>query len=95
MDIERDGNLIEAAVWGVLGLVLIIYAFNRPRYIRKTLHFLAVVMIIFGGSDIVESQTGAWWQPWWLFVWKALCVLGLLAGFVRYYRVTKDARPGK
>jgi hypothetical protein len=30
---------------------------------------------VFGVSDLVEAQTGAWWEPWWLFVMKAACVL--------------------
>jgi hypothetical protein len=36
-----------------------------------------LIFLLFGGSDIVEVQTGAWWSPWWLFVWKASCVLSM------------------
>jgi hypothetical protein len=43
----------------------------------------------------VEARTGAWWEPWWLFVWKALCVVGLLYGCLRYRRLTKDDSPAK
>jgi hypothetical protein len=46
----------------------------------------------FGLSDLVESQTGAWWTPWWLFAWKALCVLGLLACGVALVRLTASPR---
>lgn len=89
MDLERDGNLIEAGVWFVLALVLFFYAFRRERGLRSTFWFLAVVIVAFGFSDLVEARTGAWWKPWWLFVWKASCVLLMLAGAWRYRRLTK------
>jgi len=38
----------------------------------------AVVFVLFGISDLVETQTGAWWKPWWLLVWKVLCVHAML-----------------
>ena len=90
MDLERDGNLIEAGVWFLLALTLFIYAFRRDRRIRPTLLVLAFTLAVFGGSDLVEARTGAWWTPWWLFVWKAACVVVLLLGFVRYYRLAKS-----
>jgi hypothetical protein len=89
MDLERDGNMIEAGVWMVLALVLFCYAFAQPKPLRPALWLLAIAMAVFGGSDLVEAQTGAWWKPWWLFVWKALCVVALLRGFVRYFKVRK------
>ncbi len=89
MDIERDGNLIEAGVWFLLALVLAVYALRRERRLRSTFFLLAVTLAVFGGSDLVEARTGAWWKPWWLFVWKAVCVAVLLLGFVRYYRLMK------
>jgi hypothetical protein len=42
--------------------------------------------LFFGGSDIVEVQSGAWWSPWWLFVWKASCVLSMAILFMVYLR---------
>ena len=90
MDIERDGNLIEAALWFVLGAGLLIYAWLREPHLRPTLRILAITILCFGGSDLVEARTGAWWKPWWLFVWKAACVLVMTACIVRYYRLTKQ-----
>ena len=95
MDLERDGNLFEAGVWFVLALVLSIYAFRREPRLRPTLWLLAFVMVVFGASDLVEARTGAWWEPWWLFVWKALCVGGLLWESWRYHRLTKGDSGGK
>lgn len=89
MDIERDGNLIEAGVWFVAAALVLWKAFRSPPPVRRTLLTLAVTMGVFGVSDVVESRTGAWWRPWWLFVWKAACVIGLLICFVRYFRLSK------
>jgi hypothetical protein len=90
MQLEHDGNLIEAGVWFVLALVLFAYAFRQKRRVRPTLWLLAMTIVVFGGSDLVETRTGAWWKPWWLFVWKALCVITLLLGFLRYFRLMKS-----
>ncbi|HTD65354.1 MAG TPA: hypothetical protein VK846_02340, partial [Candidatus Limnocylindria bacterium] len=62
------------------------------KALRPTLLVLALTLAVFGGSDLVEARTGAWWKPWWLFVWKALCVIGLAGAFRRYYRLTKTPR---
>ena len=90
MDLERDGNLIEAGVWFLCGAALLWKTFTTERCLRSTLLMLVVALFVFGGSDIVESRTGAWWRPWWLFVWKAACVVVLLVGFWRYYRLSKQ-----
>jgi hypothetical protein len=67
-----------------------VYALRSEKRFRPTLLLLAVTLAVFGASDLVESRTGAWWKPWWLFVWKAICVLALLFGFLRYYRAKKS-----
>ena len=58
----------------------------RRRQGRASAASAAVVFIAFGVSDIVETTTGAWWRPWWLLVWKGVCVLALLTLFVRWRR---------
>jgi hypothetical protein len=35
MDLERDGNLIEAGVWFVFASVLFFYAFRREKGLRS------------------------------------------------------------
>ena len=90
MDLERDGNLIEAGVWIVLSVVLFVHAVRSEKRLRPTLFVLGFMLAIFGVSDLVEARTGAWWKPWWLFVWKAVCVITLLSGFLRYYQIQKS-----
>lgn len=93
MDLERDGNLIEAGVWFLLAVILFIHTLRRQRHLRGTLFLLVGTLAVFGGSDLVEARTGAWWKPWWLFVWKAAGAAGvalLFFGFLRYYRLRKN-----
>lgn len=64
-------NLVEGVFWIGLGAwVLLTRRMVRGR--RQVA--LAVFLIAFGVSDCVEMRTGAWWTPWWLLVWKAVCV---------------------
>lgn len=71
------GNYIEAALWCLIALGFGGYAVRRGGVIRKRCGQAAVLFFLFGLSDVVEVQTGAWWQPWWLLLWKAGCVIGL------------------
>jgi hypothetical protein len=92
MDLARDGNLIEAGVWFLLALVLLAHACRSPKRLRPILLILVTTLILFGASDLVEARTGAWWTPWWLFVWKTICVVALLLGFLRYSALIRQER---
>ena len=43
----------------------------------------------FGISDVIESRTGAWCQPFWLLILKVACLAAFLFGFREYYKVVK------
>lgn len=66
-------NYIEACVWAVLAIV----AFMKRTSTSGTI--LAIALLLFGISDIVETHTGAWYRPWWMLTWKILCVLAILS----------------
>lgn len=72
-------NLIEAGLWALIGLGLITSAISRKQSsVNQRLSVIAgLAFLAFGLSDVVETHTGAWWRPWWLFAWKAGCVLTL------------------
>lgn len=72
-DIHGLGNAIEAVVWWVLGICMVIAAYAKPVARRQCL-IAAIALVLFGCSDIVEISTGAWWRPWWLLVWKGACI---------------------
>lgn len=85
-------NLLEAGLWITVAVVSAAMGIRRPGRVRKRCLVLAATMFAFGASDVVETQTGAWWRPWWLFVWKAACVAVLLALLVEHYRARLAAR---
>jgi hypothetical protein len=79
-------NRIEAAFWGAIAVTMVVAAVRKTGTVRMDCAIAAVTFAIFGLSDLVETRTGAWWRPWWLLVWKGVCVLIFLALFVRYAR---------
>lgn len=85
----ETGNYIEAVLWGLIGFAFLLAAI-KPSKNRLQYLFLALVFFAFGGSDIVEVRTGAWWRPWWLLIWKGVCVLVMLQQFIRYTRRAKQ-----
>lgn len=89
------GNIAEAALWGLIALVLAGRAFFLSGKGRRTSVIAAVFFALFGLSDVVEVYTGAWWRPWWLFGWKGLCIgvfVWLLYG--HYRRKRRVGYPG-
>lgn len=79
-------NYIEAGLWIALGLGAAVQGLRCAGTIRRELVILAIDLIAFGLSDIVETRTGAWWRPWWLLAWKSMCVAVMLVLLVTYAR---------
>jgi hypothetical protein len=73
-------NYAEACLWAAMAVIVII-KLRTPSGI-----ILAMALLLFGLSDVVETRTGAWFRPWWLFVWKALCVLAILISGIIAWR---------
>jgi hypothetical protein len=90
-DLEQSGNLVEAGFWLSFAAVLVIAARKRLRSVRILGLISGLIAVLFGISDLVEARTGAWWRPWWLLLWKAVCVTGLVTCFVRYKQVRAEA----
>ena len=86
-DIEVTGNWIEAVVWEVVAVVLCVQRFRIQPELKRVYAILAGGFFFFGISDMIEAQTGAWWEPWWLFVLKGSCVLVLLYAFREYFLI--------
>ncbi|MCB1230017.1 MAG: hypothetical protein KDN19_07120 [Verrucomicrobiae bacterium] len=85
-------NAGEAILWMALGALFLVRAIvARPHRIPW---FAAVAFLAFGASDLVEIQTGAWWKPWWLLLWKAACIVGLFALWLHFRRIRREFRDG-
>lgn len=88
------GNFIEAGFWLLVAFLCVGFARRRQGCVRVRLWQAAIAFAVFGGSDWVEAYTGAWWRPWWLFVWKAVCVVLLLLLAVDHYRRQRGRTAG-
>jgi len=73
-----NGNYLEAFLWFCFAIGFAVNAGKTSGKTRINRLITTLIFLLFGGSDIVEVQTGAWWSPWWLFVWKASCVLSMV-----------------
>lgn len=70
-------NVIEACVWMSMAIACLL-PWLRISWSPRQRWMAAGTFLLFGISDLVETQTGAWWRPWWLLVWKAGCIALIL-----------------
>jgi len=79
-------NRIEGVFWATLGVFCLVATVRRR--IRPVWQgwLVSAFLLAFGVSDWVEAKTGAWYDPWWLFAWKACCVAAILV-FLLYQAV--------
>ena len=88
-EFARLFNLGEAALWFIIAIVVLV-RLKPPLRLATTCWrwLLPLCFVVFGISDLIESETGAWWEPWWLFVMKSLCALGFLLAWRAHSRKT-------
>ncbi len=79
----RDSNYLECAMWCSIGVAFLIRAMMHADH-RTPVIITGITFLFFGASDYVEAQTGAWWRPVGLLVWKGLCLLIFLILLIRY-----------
>lgn len=84
-------NYAEAALWVIVAPLAFKAAWDRRHRLAAVV--LAVTLVAFGVSDIVESTTGAWWRPWWLLAWKTLCVIVLVGTLATLWWTTRRSGP--
>jgi hypothetical protein len=79
-------NFLEGCFWVLLGLVSSWVCGRVSNEYKKLGYFSAFVLITFGISDFVQVLYGSFLQPhlWWLFAWKVISVIGLVAIVVWY-----------
>jgi hypothetical protein len=79
-------NHIEVFVWTAMGVTLLIASRWRAGTVRRDYILAGLVLLAFGASDYFEADNGnEWWRPWWLFLWKAGCVLALVLILINAY----------
>jgi len=87
MEIVVYGNIIEGVFWILMSLFFWVPACRRGEKHRWFCVFGGAVLVIFGCSDFYEAHTGAWWKPWWLIVWNAACVGGIIFTILWYVKM--------
>ena len=89
----RIANYLEAGLWCAIGLVFVVVASTRCET-RPDSVIAAITFFIFGFSDVVEAQdfSGAWYRPWWLLIWKGLCVVVFVCLLVEHVRRRRRRR---
>jgi CHASE2 domain-containing sensor protein len=92
MDYVSLFNACEALLWGLLA-VFVAWRYGRvPSSFRRLSRIAAVLLALFGLSDVIEIHTGAWWRPWELLALKGICLCGLLACGWRAHRLRRRER---
>jgi hypothetical protein len=85
-------NYVEAGLWISIGIGFTLAALRQTGIARRHCWIAAVDFILFGISDLVEATTGAWYRPWWLLIWKVLCLLvfaWLVISYIRRRRLAE------
>jgi glycerol-3-phosphate acyltransferase PlsY len=83
---RAKGARIEAVIWMAGASWFLFLALRRQTSLKRAFLVFAVTLFVFGISDVIETQTGAWYRPWGLFVLKALCVLFIAGCLVVFFR---------
>jgi hypothetical protein len=79
-------NLTEVVFWMGLACIVAFWALNEKKQLRLVLGILPT-LLLFGCSDLFEIMSGAWWRPWWLFLWKVSCFAGILIIFLYLIKI--------
>lgn len=88
-DLSSSGNLAEAILWFAFAATFVGLAWRGRGRRRRLFSLLAAAFVVFGISDLIEAQTGAWWRPVWLLVLKAGCIAVFGYGVWEYRRVRR------
>jgi hypothetical protein len=94
VDLPALFNFCEAALWVTISAVLFWkWAALRKKPLPHPFGpSLPFAFLAFGVSDLIETQTGAWWRPWWLLLLKAACVLVIFSAWL-HYRKSRPKKP--
>jgi hypothetical protein len=87
-DVDDWFNPCEAALWLVLGIIVLVRRSPRIAWWKLNLP-LGLALLAFSASDVIETFTGAWWTPWWLLAMKAACVGVFLACAIAWRRMRR------
>ncbi len=82
-------NWFEVGLWGWGGIIFLGRSQTKGGYYFRHGIVTGILLLIFSMSDAMELISGAWWSPWWLFLWKVLTIIGFVFVY-RWYRKTRE-----
>ncbi|MCG8404055.1 MAG: hypothetical protein MI923_02535 [Phycisphaerales bacterium] len=85
-------NYAWAILWTVIGIIFTFCAIGSEGRARVKCLVVSAAFVLFGVSDVIEVETGAWWRPWWLLVWKVCCVATLVLLFFGFWKGTRRVK---
>ncbi|MBI3865809.1 MAG: hypothetical protein HY290_28380 [Planctomycetia bacterium] len=83
-------NACEAALWFAMAAAVIFRYRRAIGGTRRIAFGLALFLVLFAASDLIEMRTGAWWRPVGLLVLKTICVIGLVGCFGLLWRHSRQ-----
>jgi hypothetical protein len=75
--LETVFNASEAVLWLIFAVVVAVRYRRAEGGARRVARVMALFFVLFAGSDVIETETGAWWRPPGLLVLKGACLVGL------------------
>lgn len=82
-------NLSEALLWEIIALGCAVGAIRHSGKRRRLLAIASLTFALFGFSDWIEADSGAWWEPPWLLVLKIACVATLILTLPAWLRLSR------
>ncbi len=82
-------NYIEACLWFTITVVLLVAVLTNAKVAPYKIitYYAAACFFMFGVSDLIEVQTGAWWKPVSLLLLNSACIIGFCYLFYRYIKI--------
>jgi hypothetical protein len=84
--LEAVFNACEAGLWLTFAVVVAVRYRRAEAGVRCVARVMALLFVLFGISDLIEIETGGWWRPPGLLVFKGACLIGLTWCFVALWR---------
>jgi len=92
MDMVKAYNIFEGFLWIGFSLVFFIPAFKRSEKHRLFCLLGGLGFISSSLSDFYEAHSGAWWEPWWLVLWKASFAPLIIFMYLWYRKINPKRR---
>jgi len=84
--VETVFNACEAGLWLMFAVIVFGRYGRAPPGVKRVARVMALLFVLFGISDLIEIESGAWWRPPGLLLFKGACLIGLTWCFVVLWR---------